>query len=97
VAFLLKSEATGPSAFSKCCAKGKVDLKDANYNLMKPFLFPNQRRPEDRLEHQQMSPENQRLDVLLAMILNRSRQGAPDAGAEDFLNKITFYNNEFAC
>ena len=64
---------------------------------MKPFLFANQRREEDRRKHQQMSPENKILDEYLALLLNRSRQGLPDDGAEDFLNKITFYNNEFAC
>jgi hypothetical protein len=72
-------------------------MEDAFYNLQKPILFAGQRRAEDQRKHQEMDAETRRLDVLLATWMERSRQGGPDANAEDFLNKITFYNNEFAC
>jgi hypothetical protein len=72
-------------------------MEDAFYNLQKPILLANQRRPEDQRAHQQMDSAAKELDVLLATWLHRSRRGLPDDGAEDFLNNITFYNNEFAC
>jgi hypothetical protein len=72
-------------------------MQDAFYNLQKPILLASQRKAEDQRQHDQMSPENRELDELLANWIRRSREGVPDPDAEDFLNKITFYNNEFAC
>jgi hypothetical protein len=88
---LLKSEAHGPTAFAKCCAKGKVKMASHFYKLQRPFLRPGQRIQEDEAAHNLLDDEAKELDMLLTnLITGRHRQSS------HFLGAVAQYNSEMA-
>uniref|UniRef100_A0A183CLH7 ATP-dependent DNA helicase n=1 Tax=Globodera pallida TaxID=36090 RepID=A0A183CLH7_GLOPA len=90
-ALLLKSEATGQAAFSKCCAKGKVKMEQQFYELQRPFLRPAQRLQADEEAHTQLDNTSKQLDTLLNdLILGRHPL------ANKFMKLVDRFNHELA-
>uniref|UniRef100_A0A914H8H6 ATP-dependent DNA helicase n=1 Tax=Globodera rostochiensis TaxID=31243 RepID=A0A914H8H6_GLORO len=90
-ALLLKSEASGQSAFSKCCAKGQVKMDRQFYELQRPFLRPAQRQQKDEEEFNQLDDNTKQLDLLLNdLIMGRH------ALSKKFIKCVDRYNHEMA-
>uniref|UniRef100_A0A183C4Z0 ATP-dependent DNA helicase n=1 Tax=Globodera pallida TaxID=36090 RepID=A0A183C4Z0_GLOPA len=90
-ALLLKSEATGPAAFSKCCAKGKVKMEQQFYALQRPFLRPAQRLQNDEETHNQLDNNSKQLDYLLNdLIMGRHQLSSK------FIKMVDRFNHELA-
>uniref|UniRef100_A0A914HAT8 ATP-dependent DNA helicase n=1 Tax=Globodera rostochiensis TaxID=31243 RepID=A0A914HAT8_GLORO len=90
-ALLLKSEATGPAAFSKCCAKGQVKLEQQFYELQRPFLRPAQRLQNDEEVHNQLDNNSKLLDCLLNdLIMGRHPL------SNKFIKLVARFNHELA-
>uniref|UniRef100_A0A183BU62 ATP-dependent DNA helicase n=1 Tax=Globodera pallida TaxID=36090 RepID=A0A183BU62_GLOPA len=90
-ALLLKSEASGQCAFSKCCAKGQVKMDRQFYELQRPFLRPAQRQQKDEEEYNQLDDNTKQLDLLLNdLIMGRH------ALSKKFIKCVDRYNHEMA-
>uniref|UniRef100_A0A183C837 Helitron_like_N domain-containing protein n=1 Tax=Globodera pallida TaxID=36090 RepID=A0A183C837_GLOPA len=90
-ALLLKSEATGPAAFSKCCAKGQVKMEQQFYELQRPFLRPAQRLQNDEEVHTQLDDNSKLLDCLLnELIMGRHPL------SNKFIKMVARFNHELA-
>uniref|UniRef100_A0A183CCM3 ATP-dependent DNA helicase n=1 Tax=Globodera pallida TaxID=36090 RepID=A0A183CCM3_GLOPA len=90
-ALLLKSEATGQTAFAKCCAKGKVKMEQQFYELQRPFLRPAQRLQKDENAHNQLDNDSKQLDSLLNdLIMGRHRL------SNKFMKMVDRFNHELA-
>uniref|UniRef100_A0A183CN26 ATP-dependent DNA helicase n=1 Tax=Globodera pallida TaxID=36090 RepID=A0A183CN26_GLOPA len=90
-ALLLKSEASGQCAFSKCCAKGQVKMERQFYELQRPFLRPTQRQQKDEEEYNQLDDNTKQLDLLLNdLIMGRH------ALSKKFIKCVDRYNHEMA-
>uniref|UniRef100_A0A183CC21 ATP-dependent DNA helicase n=1 Tax=Globodera pallida TaxID=36090 RepID=A0A183CC21_GLOPA len=90
-ALLLKSEATGPAAFSKCCAKGQVKMEQQFYELQRPFLRPAQRFQADEETHAKLDNDSKQLDTLLNdLIMGRHRLSTK------FIKMVERFNHELA-
>uniref|UniRef100_A0A183CMG6 ATP-dependent DNA helicase n=1 Tax=Globodera pallida TaxID=36090 RepID=A0A183CMG6_GLOPA len=90
-ALLLKSEATGPAAFSKCCAKGQVKMDQQFYELQRPFLRPAQRLQNDEEVHNQLDDNSKLLDSLLNdLIMGRHPL------SNKFIKMVARFNHELA-
>uniref|UniRef100_A0A183C069 ATP-dependent DNA helicase n=1 Tax=Globodera pallida TaxID=36090 RepID=A0A183C069_GLOPA len=90
-ALLLKSEATGPAAFSKCCAKGQVKMEQQFYELQRPFLRPAQRLQADEEAHIQLDDPSKLLDnILNDLIMGRHPL------ASKFIKSVSRFNHELA-
>uniref|UniRef100_A0A183C0L1 ATP-dependent DNA helicase n=1 Tax=Globodera pallida TaxID=36090 RepID=A0A183C0L1_GLOPA len=90
-ALLLKSEATGQTAFAKCCAKGKVKMEQQFYELQRPFLRPAQRLQKDEDAHNQLDNDSKQLDSLLNdLIMGRHRL------SNKFMKMVDRFNHELA-
>uniref|UniRef100_A0A183BU63 ATP-dependent DNA helicase n=1 Tax=Globodera pallida TaxID=36090 RepID=A0A183BU63_GLOPA len=90
-ALLLKSEATGPAAFSKCCAKGKVKMEQLFYDLQRPFLRPAQRLQADEEDHNQLDDNSKLLDCLLNDLIM-----ARHPLSSKFIKLVDRFNHELA-
>uniref|UniRef100_A0A914H992 Helitron helicase-like domain-containing protein n=1 Tax=Globodera rostochiensis TaxID=31243 RepID=A0A914H992_GLORO len=90
-ALLLKSEAVGPAAFSKCCAKGQVKMEQQFYELQRPFLRPAQRLQNDEELHNQLDDTSKHLSSLLNdLIMGRHRL------SNKFVKMVDRFNHELA-
>uniref|UniRef100_A0A183BU64 ATP-dependent DNA helicase n=1 Tax=Globodera pallida TaxID=36090 RepID=A0A183BU64_GLOPA len=90
-ALLLKSEATGPAAFAKCCAKGQVKMEQQFYELQRPFLRPAQRLQSDEEAHMQLDDPSKLLDnILNNLIMGRHPL------ASKFIKTVNRLNHELA-
>uniref|UniRef100_A0A183C0L0 ATP-dependent DNA helicase n=1 Tax=Globodera pallida TaxID=36090 RepID=A0A183C0L0_GLOPA len=90
-ALLLKSEATGPAAFSKCCAKGQVKMEQQFYELQRPFLRPAQRLQADEETHNQLDDNSK----LLGCLLNDLIMGRHPL-SNKFIKLVARFNHELA-
>uniref|UniRef100_A0A183C4Y9 ATP-dependent DNA helicase n=1 Tax=Globodera pallida TaxID=36090 RepID=A0A183C4Y9_GLOPA len=90
-ALLLKSEATGAAAFSKCCAKGQVKMEQQFYELQRPFLRPGQRLQNDEDAHNLLDNNSKQLDNLLNdLIMGRHLL------SNNFIKMVDRFNHELA-
>uniref|UniRef100_A0A183CD57 ATP-dependent DNA helicase n=1 Tax=Globodera pallida TaxID=36090 RepID=A0A183CD57_GLOPA len=90
-ALLLKSEAIGPAAFSKCCAKGQVKMEQQFYELQRPFLRPAQRLQNDENAHNQLDDNLKHLDSLLNALI----MGCHPLSSK-FIKMVARFNHELA-
>jgi hypothetical protein len=88
----LKSEATGPNRYSKCCAKGKINLAKEFYDMLDPFLRPDQRSQPNEDQHNELNNATQVMDLLLNELIT-----GQDNEYRKFRKNARWYNKEFAC
>lgn len=64
----------------------------AYYRLLKPFLLPSQRSPEEEQQHNELDDETKELDLLLNTLITGQHPNS-----KNFMRFARRYNKEFAC